>query len=109
VSDAAAWFSALGEPLGEAERAEIDAYLEDLGLRCPIRTVASWRAAFEVSNRPAADWWAAEEAERSRLEKRVRHARPRSIRSCASTPYTAADAGRSASMKADSRSSDERR
>ena len=72
MSDVAAWFSTLGEPLGEAERAEIDAYLEGLGLRCPIRAVTSWREAFEVSNRPAGDWWAVEEAERSRLEKLTR-------------------------------------
>jgi hypothetical protein len=163
VSEAAAWFSALGEPLDEAERAEIDAYLAGLGLRCPVHSVSSWQEAFDVSNRPAPAWWAAEEAERARLEKSVqlnaaepewlalnealhgaaavaaaragcssaaliraaagaasyaayqarllpmRRAPARSTRSCASTPYTAAGAGRSASMRADLRSSNERR
>jgi hypothetical protein len=67
-----AWFSALGETLGEAERADIAAYLRGLALECPVHTVTSWRAAVEICARPAEAWWNAEEAERTRLEERAR-------------------------------------
>jgi hypothetical protein len=65
----AAWFSALGEPLGEAETADIAAYLAGLKLAAvPARAVASWRAAEEVVRAPAGRWWDAEEVERARLD-----------------------------------------
>jgi hypothetical protein len=66
-----AWFSALGEPLDESERTEIDAYLSGLGFSSPIHRVSSWQEAFAVCTRPAEAWWNAEEAERSRLEARA--------------------------------------
>ena len=67
-----AWFSALGEPLGEAERAEIAGYLGGMGFAVPIDVVTSWREAFETCAHPAQEWWNAEEAERSRLETRAK-------------------------------------
>jgi hypothetical protein len=66
-----AWFSALGAPLDEAERAEIAAYLQGLGLPAdlPVRSAASWDEAAELCRQPAGAWWQAEEAERARLER----------------------------------------
>jgi hypothetical protein len=66
------WFTALGEPLDDLERADIDAYLSGLGFTSPIQRVSSWQEAFEVCARPAEAWWNAEEAERRRLEARVK-------------------------------------
>jgi hypothetical protein len=69
-----AWFSALGEPLGEAEAADIAAYVAGLRLAvaAPTLAVASWRQAAEIARAPAGPWWDAEEAERARLERSVR-------------------------------------
>ena len=68
-----AWFSTLGEPLGEAERAEISAYLRGLGLPdLPVRAASSWQEAGELCRQPAHAWWQAEEAERARLEPSAR-------------------------------------
>ena len=67
-----AWFSALGEPLGEAERSDIDAYLAGLGMPSPVHSVASWGEAREVCAQRADDWWAAEEAARAQLEQQAR-------------------------------------
>lgn len=67
-----AWFSALGERLGDAERAQIAAYLSSLSLQAAVHAVSSWAEAREISARPAESWWNAEEAERSRLEKSAR-------------------------------------
>jgi hypothetical protein len=70
----AAWFATLGEPLGEAETADIAAYLAGLGLatRGPTLVVASWQEAEAVARQPAGRWWSAEEAERARLERAAR-------------------------------------
>ncbi len=70
----AAWFSALGEPLGPAEEADIAAYLAALGFtpRLPTLVVASWPQAAGLARQPAERWWSAEEAERARLERAVR-------------------------------------
>ena len=69
----AAWFSTLGEPLGEAEAADIAGYLAGLQLAAaPTRAVASWREAGEIVRAPAGRWWDAEEAERARLERIAR-------------------------------------
>jgi hypothetical protein len=67
-----AWFSTLGEPLGDAERADIAAYLSGLRLDAQVRAVSSWGEAFEICARPAEAWWQAEESERSRLEQTVK-------------------------------------
>jgi hypothetical protein len=76
VSDALdeAWFSTLGAPLGDAERAEISAYLDGLGLRAdlPVHPTSSWREAADLCRQPAGEWWRAEEAERARLERSAR-------------------------------------
>lgn len=67
-----AWFSALGEPLGDFERAEIAAYLSGIGMQSPVREVSSWKEALEICAHPADAWWNAEEAERVRLESAVK-------------------------------------
>jgi hypothetical protein len=67
-----AWFSALGEPLDEAERQEIAAYLSGLGMAAPVQAVASWKEAADTCAQHAEAWWGAEERERSRLEKTVK-------------------------------------
>ena len=69
-----AWFSALGAPLGEAERLEVAAYLEGLGLEpaLPVHMAGSWSEAAELCRQSADAWWQAEEAERVRLEPRAR-------------------------------------
>jgi hypothetical protein len=64
-----AWFSALGEPLGEAERAEIDAYLAGLRMSAVVQPVATWNEAAGICAQPADAWWKAEEQERTRLEQ----------------------------------------
>jgi hypothetical protein len=66
---AEAWFSALGEPLGDAERMEIDGYLAGLGIAPSLHAVSSWEEARDICTRPAQAWWQAEEEERSRLER----------------------------------------
>jgi hypothetical protein len=66
-----AWFSSLGEPLGEAERAEIAAYLSGLDMAASLHAVSSWHEAAKVCRGAAGAWWDAEEAERSRLAKRA--------------------------------------
>lgn len=66
-----AWFSALGEPLGAAERTDIAAYLSGLGLAARVHAVASWQEAAAVCGQRADRWWNAEEAQRERLEMRA--------------------------------------
>lgn len=68
----AAWFSALGEPLGAAERFEIDGYLAGIGMLSPVQSVTSWNEARELCVRPSQAWWDAEETEHRRLEERCR-------------------------------------
>jgi len=69
-----AWFSALGEPLGEDEMNEIAGYLAGLrmgpGLR--VHAVKTWDEAGELCRTPSDEWWRAEEAERERLERSAR-------------------------------------
>ena len=69
-----AWFSSLGAPLDDAERAEIAAYLRGLGLPAdlPVHTASSWGEANRFCRRPAGAWWQAEEAQRTRLERLAR-------------------------------------
>jgi len=66
-----AWFSTLGEPLGDAERAEISAYLQGLGLPAdlPVHAASSWQEAAKLCRQPAGAWWQAEDVERTRLER----------------------------------------
>jgi hypothetical protein len=66
-----AWFSALGEPLGDDERREIAGYLAGLGMDgalhvLPVRT---WDEAGKTCSAPSNDWWRAEEEARARLER----------------------------------------
>lgn len=68
----AAWFSTLGEPLGDAERAEIAAYLSGLALPARVRAVSSWDNAAAICAQPADAWWNAEERERSLLEGAIK-------------------------------------
>ena len=63
-----AWFSALGEPLGEEERNELAAYLAGLRMEAAIHQARTWREAGELCRTPSDDWWRAEEDERARLE-----------------------------------------
>ena len=74
VESPEAWFCALGEALGQAEEADIAAYLAALGLaaRLPTLVVASWSQAAEIARTPAERWWSVEEAERARLERVAR-------------------------------------
>jgi len=69
-----AWFSTLGEPLGDAERAEIAAYLRGLELPAdlPVHAATSWGEADRICRQPAGAWWQAEDAERTRLERSAR-------------------------------------
>lgn len=65
-----AWFSALGEPLGRAEQAEIEAYLSGLALAARVHAVSSWQEAAAICAQPADAWWGAEERARTLLEER---------------------------------------
>ena len=69
-----AWFTALGEPLGEEERREIAGYLAGLGMHAalPIHLIKTWNQAGETCQAPSDDWWRAEEDERARLERSAR-------------------------------------
>jgi hypothetical protein len=66
-----AWFSALGEPLGDREKDELAAYLHGLGLNpaMPLRRVSSWQEAAALCNSRSVEWWQTEEAERERLAR----------------------------------------
>jgi hypothetical protein len=75
MSDAPeAWFSALGQPLGDAEHSEIDAYLGGLGMKTklPALLVESWDQAGSLARSPVGPWWEIEEAERTRLQELAR-------------------------------------
>jgi len=64
------WFAALGDPLTDAERAEVATYLAALGLDdCRIAGVATWDEARAIASAPDWDprWWDAEERERRAL------------------------------------------
>lgn len=66
----ASWFAAVGEPIGEAERAAAGAYLAGLGFAdAEVAAVGDWNQAEQVIR--AEDWntrwWQAEEERRSRL------------------------------------------
>ena len=69
-----AWFSALGEPLGDDERSEIAAYLDGLGMDAamPIQQALTWQKAHELCRTRSDDWWRAEEDARARLERSAR-------------------------------------
>ena len=71
--DFATWFSTLGEPLDDAERSEIRAYLQGLGVKASLPTlvVEGWKQAGNIARNPAESWWTAEEAARERLEMSV--------------------------------------
>jgi hypothetical protein len=113
--DGEAWFSALGTPLGEGERAEIAAYLLGMGFAAEVDVVTSWREAFQIGasgagmverrRRPSAAGW------KHGLGPvlRARRAPAARTRSFTSTPCTAAAAGRSVCMTGASQSFDERR
>lgn len=69
-----AWFSALGEPLGEEESNEVTGYLAGLGMDPALRLhgVKSWDEARELCRKPSDEWWRREEDERTRLERGAR-------------------------------------
>lgn len=67
---AAAWFSALGEPLTDGDRADADAYARALGLGALVlRQARDWPEAERVLKAPdwSQAWWDREEAQRRRL------------------------------------------
>lgn len=66
------WFGAVGTPLGRGDRAALEAYLDGLRLRIPVRTVTNWQEAGALCRQASDEWWDAEEAERARLEERAR-------------------------------------
>jgi hypothetical protein len=65
------WFTKLGEPLSDAERALGRAYLTGLGLEheLAIESVTDFRTASRIISHPDWDrrWWDAEQRERERL------------------------------------------
>jgi hypothetical protein len=72
VTAAPAWFSTLGEPLGEAEHADIATYLAGLAMAATVQAVGSWKEAGAICAQPADAWWNAEERERASLDQRAR-------------------------------------
>jgi len=66
-----AWFTRLAEPLADAERALVRAYLTGLGLEpaLSIERVADFQSASRIISHPDWDrrWWDAEQRERERL------------------------------------------
>jgi hypothetical protein len=73
------WFSMLGEPLAEVERAQLGEYLRGLGIdeTLPIQSVSDWHSAGRAIANPEWDrrWWDAEQRERERLHEQARAAR----------------------------------
>ena len=69
-----AWFSALGQPLGDDERNDVAAYLAGLGMNAtmPVHQARSWQEAGELCRKPSDEWWRAEETEREKLERSAR-------------------------------------
>jgi hypothetical protein len=67
-----AWFSSLGEALGEDERNEIADYLAGLGMAAEVHEVKTWDEAAKLCRTPSDEWWRAEEGERARLERGAR-------------------------------------
>jgi hypothetical protein len=73
------WFSMLGEPLAEVERAHLGEYLRGLGIddALPIQSVCDWDSAGRAIANPEWDprWWDAEQRERHRLHRKASAAR----------------------------------
>ena len=69
----AAWFSALGEALGDDERREIAGYLAGLGMNAamPVRQASTWEEAGDICRVPSEQWWQAEEGQRAALEAKA--------------------------------------
>ena len=68
------WFAALGQPLGEAERADAHAYLSALGFpEARLAPVMDWTEAGEAARNPEwnTPWWEAEEQLRAGLTARA--------------------------------------
>lgn len=70
-----AWFARLGEPLAEAERKLVRAYLTGLGLEqgLALETVTDFQSASRIITHPDWDrrWWEAEQRERERLRSEL--------------------------------------
>lgn len=70
-----AWFTRLGEPLTDSERAEVRAYLTGLGLEqdLSIERVTDFQAVSRIISHPDWDrrWWDAEQGERERLRTKL--------------------------------------
>lgn len=66
---AVAWFNTLGQPLSDAERGAIDAYLCGLGLTstAPTLVVPGWDALAPIIRNPSLTWWEREEQLRRAL------------------------------------------
>ena len=70
----ASWFSFVGTPLSDAERADISEYTESLGLGpLPVTELGDWRAAEDCIKQTDWDtgWWNAEEEHRQALLSRA--------------------------------------
>lgn len=77
------WFSMLGEPLAEVERAQVGEYLRGLGIEeaLPIQSVRDWNSAGRAIASPEWDrrWWDAEQRERQRLHEKANAARGETV------------------------------
>jgi hypothetical protein len=71
------WFFRLGEPIQQAEAAQVAGYLRGLALddTLPIEISKDWFSAGSLTQHPSWDrsWWDAEQREAERLSERAAH------------------------------------
>lgn len=69
------WFGSLGAPVAAAERDQVKAYLDGLGIHdeLPVQDVSGWDEAREVVTHSGWDrrWWDAEQLEKRRLQAKA--------------------------------------